>query len=368
TYQWDQMDTGTSTTAITHGTDNGSNALFRSFLPVASAERTFPQLSTLLGNNPDVLAARAETLPTENRTLNFRFTVRDGNGGVDEDDMQVIVDGDSGPFEILQPNTNVILNSGLPQLIEWNTACTDIAPVNCTNVDILLSTDGGQNFTSVVGGTTPNDGSQSVTFPGGDTTTARIKIACTDNIFFDVSNVDFEINSATGGNLTATGIAPSCGTATGVGDTGDEIEPNNYLAQAQSLTSPTTLNGTVNDKLDPDDVFVFVANNVTYTITLNFLDTGDLDLYLLDSTGNDINNSISYDSSTETITQNLVAGETYYIVVNGWETFSTNMAYSLSIQEKAISSGGGGGIVSYYWLFVLLITPLLRLQRKITLS
>ncbi len=367
TYQWDQMDAGTSTTASTHGTDNGSNALFRSFEPVATAERTFPQLATLLGNNPDALADKAETLPTENRTLNFRFTARDGNGGVDEDDMQVIVDGDAGPFEVRQPNTNVILTSLSPQLIEWNTACTDIAPVNCANVDILLSTDGGQNFTSVAGGTTPNDGNQLVVLPSGNTTTARIKIACADNIFFDISNVDFEINDATGGSLAATGATSDCGTATGVGNnTGDEIEPNNFPAQAQTLTFPSLLNGSVNDKLDPDDYFVFVANQSSYSFEIFFGGGHDLDLYLLDSTGNGIiAESSSYDSPTETITQNLLVGETYYIVVNGWDTSSLHTAYNLDVQENvASSSSGGGGVASYYWLFMMLITPLLRLSRR----
>lgn len=217
TYQWDQMDIGTATTSTTHGTDNGSNALFRSYLPVATAERTFPTLSTLLGNNPDILAAKAETLPTENRTLNFRLTARDGNGGVGEDDMKVVVNGKAGPFELLQPTTSVILKSTLSQSIQWNAACTNATPINCANVDILLSTDGGQNFDTVLLASTPNSGIASVTIPAGNTTTtARIKVACSDNIFFDISNVDFEINDATGGTLPTglSGGSYDCGTAT----------------------------------------------------------------------------------------------------------------------------------------------------------
>ena len=245
TYQWDQMDVGAATDATTFGTDNGSNALFRSFVPAATAERTFPQLDTLLST----VADKAETLPTESRTLNFRLTARDGNGGVDEDDMQVIVDGNAGPFELLQPTTSVNLHFGLSQSIQWNAACTNAAPVNCANVNILLSTDGGQNFNTTLSASTPNDGIESVTFPNVTTTTARIKIACTDNIFFDISNADFQINNTTGGSLPSALIGGSfdCGTA--------EV-----------------------------------------------------------------------------------------------------------VEVK--SSGGGGGIASYYWLFMLLITPLLRLTRK----
>ena len=211
TYQWDEMDVGAATTSLTYGSDIGSNALFRSFLPAATPERTFPQVSTLISN----VADKAETLPTENRTLNFRFTARDGNGGVNEDDMQVTVNGKAGPFEILQPNTNVILSSGLPQSIQWNAACTSAAPVNCANVDILLSTDGGQNFDTVLLASTPNSGAASVILPAGNTAMARIKVACSDNIFFDISNVDFQINDAIGGSLPSALIGGSynCGTA-----------------------------------------------------------------------------------------------------------------------------------------------------------
>lgn len=214
TYQWDQMDTGTATNATTHGSDNGSNALFRSYAPVASAERTLPTLATLLGTNSDPLAAKAETLPTENRTLNFRLTARNGSGGVGEDDMQVVVDGNAGPFELLQPTTNVVLDSGLPQSIQWNAACTNAAPVNCASVDILLTTDNGQTYTALAS-SVPNSGIASVTLPSINTTTARIKLMCSDNIFFDISNVDFEINNSTGGSLPETLIGGSynCGTA-----------------------------------------------------------------------------------------------------------------------------------------------------------
>ena len=211
TYQWDQMNAGAATTATTYGTDNGSNALFRSYVPAATPERTFPRIETIISN----VANKAETLPTENRTLNFRFTARDGSGGVHEDDMQVVVNGKAGPFEIVQPNDNVILSSGLPQSIQWNAACTNAEPVNCANVDILLSTDGGQNFNTVLLASTPNSGIASVTLPTGNTKTARIKVACSDNIFFDISNTNFEINDITGGSLSTALIGGSynCGTA-----------------------------------------------------------------------------------------------------------------------------------------------------------
>lgn len=211
TYQWDQMDVGDATTATTYGTDLGNNALFRSFEPVATAVRIFPQFTTQLSNTPD----RAETLPIENRTLNFRLTVRDGNGGVDEDDMQIAVNANTGPFKVLQPNTSVILNSAQLQSIQWNAACTEQLPVSCASVDILYSTNNGTTFIPLIE-STPNNGSAEVNFANVVAGNARIKIACSDNIFFDISDVDFELRSGSGITLPADEIGGSydCGTAT----------------------------------------------------------------------------------------------------------------------------------------------------------
>ncbi|MDH5389141.1 MAG: M12 family metallo-peptidase [Gammaproteobacteria bacterium] len=361
TYQWDQMDAGYGSTSTSYGTDYGSNALFRSFLPDASPSRTFPQMSTLLSN----VADKAETLPIEARTLNFRFTARDDTGGVHEDDMQVIVDGAaSGPFKILQPNGGEILKAGSPQLIEWNKACTDQAPVNCATVDILLSTDSGATFPTVLAAATANDGAHPFTFTG-TTATARIKIACTDNVFFDVSDGDFLTDVTYAGILTTSNTPETCGTATG-----NVVFPdgNDTQASADSLTLPANLSSTVHDALDYDDYFVFVATASTYTITLSNYANNDLDLYLLDSGGGVLAASESWTDPTEIITHtNFVVGNTYYVVVNAWDTAGQDSTYTLDIQETVppvVSGGGGGGTLSYYWLFMLLITPLLRCRLK----
>jgi hypothetical protein len=104
------------------------------------------------------------------------------------------VSSTAGPFIVSSPNTAVTWASG-PQTVGWNVASTNIAPVNCANVDILLSTDGGNTFPTTLLANTPNDGSQTVTIPNVSTTTARIKVKAVGNVFFDISNTNFSITA-----------------------------------------------------------------------------------------------------------------------------------------------------------------------------
>ncbi|MFM7194738.1 MAG: pre-peptidase C-terminal domain-containing protein, partial [Bacteroidota bacterium] len=77
--------------------------------------------------------------------------------------------------------------------------------MNCTSVNILLSTDGGQSFTTLLANT-PNDGSQAVaisTSGGVPNTACRIKVEAADNIFFDISNTNFTISAPAACGLPA---------------------------------------------------------------------------------------------------------------------------------------------------------------------
>ena len=99
--------------------------------------------------------------------------------------------------------TGPAVRSGLDNLLKTvdkqetgNEANTDNVNVNCQNVNILLSYDGGNTFPDTLLANTPNDGSQSVTIPGGVcSSTARIKVEAADNIFFDISDANFSIIS-----------------------------------------------------------------------------------------------------------------------------------------------------------------------------
>ena len=59
----------------------------------------------------------------------------------------------------------------------------------------FLSTDNGQTFNTSLG-TTANDGSHTVNFPSGiQSSNARLMIKAVDNIYYDVSDAKFELDS-----------------------------------------------------------------------------------------------------------------------------------------------------------------------------
>lgn len=188
-YCWEEMDLGPG--ASLSSPDSGFGPLFRSFSPTTSPTRTFPRVSDLLNG----ISSLSEKLPVYARTLSFRVTVRDeslGGGGIDWDDAQITV-ADSGPFEVIAPTSGTTwINGGE---VRWRVNGTDAAPVNAAQVDIYLSTDGGQTFPTLLAAGTPNDGSEFVTTEGIATTTARIKVVGTGNIFFDFNPADFTIES-----------------------------------------------------------------------------------------------------------------------------------------------------------------------------
>jgi len=199
TYCWEEFDLGP---AGHPNSPSGNAPIFRSFDPVDVPYRYFPKLSNILNNSQTI----GEILPSYSRTLSFRLTVRDnqaGGGGVDYDQMQFSVTNTAGPFIVTQPNTAVTWQGNTNQTITWDVANTSIAPVNVTEVNILLSTDGGNNFTEVLVSNTPNDGSEDVFIPNLPTSQARIKVEAVGNIFFDLSNVNFTIEDFVPVELTA---------------------------------------------------------------------------------------------------------------------------------------------------------------------
>ncbi|MBK7305978.1 MAG: hypothetical protein IPI88_02400 [Chitinophagaceae bacterium] len=217
TYCWEQDQDGSGQTGNNSRAyptkPSGPNWL--TFPATTSPTRLFPRLSTILAglNVTPVLPggdaiADIEALSSVGRTLNFRLTVRDNASYVADPpasrkvaqtaftDVTVTVSAAAGPFQVTQPNTNVSWAGGSTQTITWDVNNTTAAPVSCANVKISLSTDGGTTFPTVLVASTANDGTESVTIPSTPSTTARIKVEAVGNIFFDISNTNFNITGA----------------------------------------------------------------------------------------------------------------------------------------------------------------------------
>lgn len=205
-YQWDQMDTGSVTTATTFGDDLINNALFRTYSPVDTTSRDFPSLGTQL----DGLADLSESLPCTNRDMNFRVTVRDGQSGQAIDDVKLTVDSTSGPFKISSHNNGeTIFASSAAVNLSWDVANTDQAPVSCPNVDIDLLTFSDNDSSYAVNSllsATENDGNALVTIPDMFSNRARFRVACSNNVFYDISDNHLTIqDSGAGVNFPTTG-------------------------------------------------------------------------------------------------------------------------------------------------------------------
>lgn len=208
TFSWDEIDIGNPSSSPATMVDDGTRPLFRSFVPSASPVRYFPKLSSLLANTSDI----GERLPTTTRNLHFRLTARDQNGGVHDDDVTVAVTAAAGPFAVTAPNGGNVLSS--TTTVTWSVANTTSAPVSCANVTISLSTDGGNSFPTTLLASAPNNGSAAVVFPGGSSSTARVKVQCANNIFFDISNANFSYTSTAPTAPTISSVTAGRGKAT----------------------------------------------------------------------------------------------------------------------------------------------------------
>jgi hypothetical protein len=198
---------------------------------VASADpsRTFPDLAQVLAGNtnaasgecpaapvtgeddppvaPEVVECFAEFLPTAAyvggtgvaRLMHFRLTARDarnGGGGTGSADTTVRIDPTAGPFLVTSQATPSSVVADGPLAVTWNRANTDNATTNARSVRILLSTDGGATFPTVLADSTPNDDAETVTVPAGtETASARIKVEAVGGVFFDVSDAPLTITA-----------------------------------------------------------------------------------------------------------------------------------------------------------------------------
>lgn len=197
TYTWEQFDNELAE-AIPPASTNTQGPSFRSFPPSIDSDRYLPNLTAVVNGTTPTW----EVLPSVARTMDFRVTVRDNSTNsiscTAEDDI-TITTAASGPFIVTSPTTSgVVWVEGETHTVTWDVAGTNVAPISCANVDILLSYDGGFTYPVILANSVANNGTADVVVPAGVTTTARVQVRCSNNIFYNISAANFEIEVTSG--------------------------------------------------------------------------------------------------------------------------------------------------------------------------
>ncbi|NQV25303.1 MAG: hypothetical protein HQ518_13155 [Rhodopirellula sp.] len=292
-YNIEEMDLGAAQNVDPLDADNGSSPLFRSFEPaVADASgtftRVFPQLSDILNGLGDISSGplsvtKGEQLPTTNRSLNFRATVRDQQGGTNGDDVLLTVVDTGSAFALTNLNTTTILTGGASQEITWDVAGTTANGINVSDVEILLSTDGGLTFPTSLA-TTANDGTYTLTLPNIDTDLARFEVRAIGNIFFDISNANVTIMAnvaAPGASIVESDGSTSVGEVAAVGAATDTytIALNTAPASAvyMTITSDSDVLVSSDGSSFSRSVTISAADTSTQTIHVRAFNDADVE-------------------------------------------------------------------------------------------
>ena len=190
TYCWEQFDNEVSEMPPRGTNTQGPN--FRSIEPTTQNSRYFPALGS---RNPTW-----EVLPVVEREMNFRCTVRDNHfpyGCTEETDVRVNTTTSSGPFRVTAPNSQGLAwRVGSQQSVVWSVANTHLPPVSCEEVDIFLSSDGGVSYPYLLASKVANTGQADIVVPNVTTTSARIMVKASDNIFYHTTSVNFRITTS----------------------------------------------------------------------------------------------------------------------------------------------------------------------------
>ncbi|MGX7668790.1 reprolysin-like metallopeptidase [Flavobacterium pedocola] len=241
TYCWEQTNASAGTDYPTAAQTTGP--VYRSINPTTSPKRYLPKFSDVLTGN---LTPAWEVTPNVARTINFALTVRDNQtptGGQTARANMTVTTANVGPFALTSPASGASWAVSSSQNITWNVAGTTTNGINTANVNILISTDNGVTFTTLLANT-PNDGNQLVTMPAVGGVNCRIMIEAVGNIFYAVSP-NFSIGYS---------VVTTCNTYTDASALPFvDQAPGNYTTR--TLTVP--MSGSISS--------VEVKNNITHT-------------------------------------------------------------------------------------------------------
>ena len=369
TYNWEQIDTEVGF-AIPPVSTNGGGAMFRSLPSSLVSSRFMPTLSTVISGNT---SSTWEVLPSVERVLEFSLTVRDnhsGAGSTARDDVRISVT-DAVAFTVTSQNTAVTWDAGSTQTINWTKGTTDEAPIDCQNVTIKLSEDGGLTFPIILVENTPNDGSENIIVPNNVSTQARIMVAAADNIFYNVNAVNLEIKSTipsfvlsnTGGDLFAcnsgdetveytlnldfiNGFTETVSfVATGQPD-GSSVtfspstisEDGNVVMSVSNLDGTTAQDYTIN--IEGNSTSVNQNITVKLSITASDLETVTLVSPTAGATGISLSETLTWEAETNA---------SYYVVEIANDIAFTNVISNGEPIENAYNATNLERDATYYW-------------------
>jgi len=336
TYNWEQMDSQSTAAAPSATKTTGVN--FRSYNSSTSPIRYFPRMASVLTGATTTAGTEitVEALSSVARTLNFRATVRDNRAGGpanNSDDMIVTVNATAGPFSVSAPNTAVSYAGGSSQTVTWVVAGTTANNVNCANVDILLSTNGGTSWSTLLAAT-PNDGSEAVTIPNTPGTTNRIMVKGTNHIFFDVSNANFTITAgssdtvaptaptlaASGTTETTTNLSWS-GATDNVAVTGYDVYQNGAFKASTASTSYTVTG------LTPSTNYSFTvrAKDAAGNVSVDSNVVNETTLTPVPDTTAPTAPTLSASGTTTTTTNLSWSGATDNVAVTGYDVYQNGV-------------------------------------------
>lgn len=199
TYLWEQTDTTNNVQPPVSTATAGP--IFRSFTPKTVPERYFPVMTSIANN---ILTPKWEVIPTVARVLNFSLLVNDNKatGNQSARDLMKVTVTAAGPFKVTSQDVAANYVGGSQLAVTWDVAGTNAAPINTQNVQILLSSDNGLTYPTVLADV-PNNGTASVTLPNENNANARIMVKAVNNIYFAVNAARFNINKSLAVNEAA---------------------------------------------------------------------------------------------------------------------------------------------------------------------
>lgn len=265
TYTWEQYDA--QVTTMPPSGDASGGPLFRSLPPDTVPYRYFPDLQAVLTQSPTPW----EVLPTVSRSIQFRVTIREmgtEGAGWNQDGLTLWSIADAGPFVVTAPNTSLEWTIGDTVVVSWDVAMTDIAPVDCPYVDILLSADGGMTWPHVLADRVTNEGTFTLIVPDVPSGNCRIMIRGHDHVFYDVSDVDFTIKIPDVPSFIATGDTDRASLCKdGVTAVAFSVFLKSFSPQPEMLqvhwTGPDGLTGPANESMS-----ITGEDTLTFTVQL----------------------------------------------------------------------------------------------------